>query len=72
MTSNKTNLQVWQYGEEVEHFPCDVDANGEHESNGSIEHVIDLDGLRYSVITDWYGNLRWPHEKAKQIHDDDE
>ena len=67
--SNKTNLQVWQYGEVLEHYPCDVDANGECETNGSIEHVVELDGKKYSVITDWENNLRWPEKEAVEVPD---
>lgn len=67
--SNRTNIQVWQYGEVLEHHPCDVDANGECETNGSIEHVVELDGRKYSVITDWENNLRWPDREAVEVPD---
>lgn len=69
--SNPTNLQVWQYGEVLEHYPCDVDANGECETNGSVEHLMELDGKKYSVITDWENNPRWPEKDAVETHDGD-
>ena len=71
MMNKLTNLSVWQYGEELEHHPCDVGENGDCQSNGSIEHIINLAGKRYSVITDWYGNLRWPEKQAVKIPDED-
>ena len=68
--SKLTNLAVWQYGEVKDHFPCDVGEDGEDgsvQSNGSVEHIMELDGNSYSVITDWDDNVRWPESEAVQI-----
>jgi hypothetical protein len=69
--SKVTNLVVWQYGEVKDHFPCDVGEDGSVQSNGSVEHIMELDGKTYSVITDWDDNVRWPDLDANEIQGED-
>jgi hypothetical protein len=55
------NIEVWQKGDIVDHWACDVEG-----SNQSKEYIIELDGVKYSVITDMNDNLRYPNRKATE------
>ena len=40
-----TNKEVFDKGEVLEHYPCDVNQNKEVETNGSIENVVLFNGI---------------------------
>lgn len=53
-------------GEIVDHWPCDVGADGQHEANGSVETIVEYEGKKYLVVCDWENNSRWPNRKANE------
>ena len=57
-----TNAEVYDRGEQIEDWPCDVEG-----SNESIEHIVSFCGRRYSIITDWEGNIRNAQKIARPI-----
>ena len=65
-----TNKEVFDKGEVLEHYPCDVNQNKEIETNGSIENVVLFIGKKYCVITDWKNSVRWCDEIAEEISDE--
>jgi hypothetical protein len=65
-----TNKEVFDKGEVLEHYPCDVNQNKEIETNGSIENVVLFNGKKYCVITDWKNSVRWCDEIAEEIPND--
>lgn len=56
-TKTITQQEVWDQGEHVCDWPCDVGG-----SNASREHIIKFKGDDVAVITDWDNNLRWPNQ----------
>lgn len=62
-----TNKEVFDKGEVLEHYPCDVNQNKEVETNGSIENVVLFNGKKYCIITDWDNNVRWCDEIAEEV-----
>jgi hypothetical protein len=62
-----TNKEVFDKGEVLEHYPCDVNENKETQSNGSVENVVLYNGKYYYVITDWENNVRWCDEIAEEV-----
>ena len=62
MTKKKpTNKEVYQNGDIITSYPCDI--NG---SNQSIEYVIDFNGVEYIVHTDWNKKIINPNSKASK------
>ena len=62
-----TNKEVFDKGEVLDHYPCDVNENKEIQTNGSVENVVLYNGKHYYVITDWENNVRWCDEIAEEI-----
>ena len=62
-----TNKEVFYKGEVIEHYPCDVNQNKEIESNGSVENIVEYQGKKYYIITDWENNVRWGEEEATEV-----
>lgn len=62
-----TNKEVFDKGEVLDHYPCDVNENKEIQTNGSVENVVLYNGKHYYVITDWENNVRWADEIAEEI-----
>ena len=50
-----TIKEVFDYGKCLEHCPCDEGENGELESNGTIQYIIQYKGKCYCIITSWDG-----------------
>lgn len=44
-----TGLEIIREGVIVEDYPIDVNSNGEMESNGGIEQIVNYDGYRYVI-----------------------
>ena len=65
-----TNKEVFDNGDVLEHYPCDVDENKEIQPNGSIENVVLYNGKKYYIITDWENNVRWENETAQEVNGD--
>lgn len=65
-----TNKEVFDNGDVLEHYPCDVDENKEIQPNGSIENVVLYKGKKYYIITDWENNVRWENEIAQEVNGD--
>jgi uncharacterized protein (UPF0333 family) len=65
-----TNKEVFDNGDVLEHYPCDVDENKEIQPNGSIENVVLYNGKKYYIITDWENNVRWENEIAQEVNGD--
>ena len=62
-----TNKEVFDKGEVLDHYPCDVNEKKETQSNGSVENVVLYNGKYYYVITDWENNVRWCDEIAEGV-----
>jgi hypothetical protein len=62
-----TNKEVFDKGEVLDHYPCDVNENKEIQTNGSVENVVLYNGKYYYVITDWEKNVRWCDEIAEEV-----
>ena len=45
--------KIWDEGDHIEGYPCDVNSEGETESNGSLEHRIEYEGKIYLLHTDF-------------------
>lgn len=57
-TKKPTALEVWRKGGVVTDWACDVDPKtGRQKSNGGVENIVEYDGRRYSIITDWAGKV---------------
>lgn len=62
-----TNQFVYDNGEVVDSYPCDIDpVTGETESNGGVEHIVQYKDKFYAVITSWDGDVVYDgNRKAK-------
>jgi uncharacterized protein (UPF0333 family) len=65
-----TNKEVFDKGDVLEHYPCDVDENKEIQPNGSIENIVLYNGKKYYIVTDWENNVRWGNEVAQEVNGD--
>ena len=61
-----TNQEVWDNNEEIDSWPCDVNAEtGEEETNGAVEHLMRYEDKTYYIITDWVGDVvLHPHREC--------
>lgn len=50
--SNFKPQVILDKGEIVDSWMCDVGEDGQLKSNGGVENIIELNGVKYSVITD--------------------
>jgi hypothetical protein len=58
------NQEVFEDGQIIDHYVCDMNSEGDCEANGSIENVVIFRGNKYYVYTDWDGNVINPTQKA--------
>jgi hypothetical protein len=67
-----TNREVWENGEVLDDWACDLDVEtGEASSNGAVEYKMLYNGKVYFVATDWDGEkLYKPHRKAHPVEEE--
>jgi len=44
--------EILDKGEIIDSWMCDVGEEGQLKSNGGVENIVELNGVKYSVITD--------------------
>lgn len=64
-----TNKEIFENGSVLEHYPCDVNEDKEIQSNGSIENIVEYEGKKYYIITDYENNVRWESEEATELNE---
>jgi len=71
ITINKmkiTNLEVFNNGEEISSWICDLNDEGEMESNGGQEFLFIYLGKPYTIQVSWDDNVINPNDKAKEVN----
>ena len=64
------NLEVFEDGNVIDHYVCDMSSEGDYEANGTIEYVIMYRDKKYFAHKDWDGNIINPSQKAIVSSDD--
>lgn len=65
-TSKPTNREVAENGEYVTDYACDLNSDGELESNGGVEYVYFYKGKHYAVVCGWTDELYFPDKPASE------
>ena len=67
-----TEQEIFDNGTLLDRWPCDVDRNGELDSNGSQEYLFEFEGQKYIVWVDWDECPIRPNDEAISIIEDNE
>ena len=66
-----TNQEVFENGEKLDDWACDFNIETEEcDSNAGKEHLIEYNGLKYQIITDWNDKVYKADEEAEPIEED--
>jgi hypothetical protein len=59
-----TRNEVFTKGDSILDYPCDMGG-----SNNAIEHVVEYEGEKYFIQTNWDGEVLEPNELATTLED---
>lgn len=65
-----TAEEIAKNGELIDKWPCDVDYEGEHETNGSQEFYYEYKGNDYIVWMDWTNKPLEPNKTMSPLRID--